>query len=156
MAEILIVDDDDVIRDTVFELLSTDYKCDTAETAEQALAKLEAEQFEVVLTDISLPGLSGRELLSRVLTLYPGTPVIIVSGISDQEHAEELIKLGAFDYLIKPLAGGSRGETSGPARFEQFGAGPTMARPTTSQLAVQFAEGRDDREGAEFLTKWCF
>jgi DNA-binding NtrC family response regulator len=103
MAEILIVDDDDVIRDTVFELLSTDYKCDTAETAEQALAKLEAEQFEVVLTDISLPGLSGRELLSRVLMLYPGTPVIIVSGISDQEHAEELIKLGAFDYLIKPF-----------------------------------------------------
>ncbi|HEY5445427.1 MAG TPA: response regulator, partial [Pyrinomonadaceae bacterium] len=90
MAEILIVDDDDVIRDTVFELLSTDYKCDTAETAEQALAKLEAEQFEVVLTDISLPGLSGRELLSRVLMLYPGTPVIIVSGISDREHAEEL------------------------------------------------------------------
>jgi DNA-binding NtrC family response regulator len=35
--------------------------------------------------------------------LYPGTPVIIVSGISDQEHAEELIKLGAFDYLIKPF-----------------------------------------------------
>ena len=103
MAEILIVDDDDVIRDTVFELLSTDYECDTAETAEQALAKMEAEQFEVVLTDISLPGLSGRELLSRVLTLYPGTPVIIVSGISDQEHAEELIKLGAFDYLIKPF-----------------------------------------------------
>jgi two-component system response regulator AtoC len=103
MAEILIVDDDDVIRDTVFELLSTDYKCDTAETAEQALAKMEAEQFEVVLTDISLPGLSGRELLSRVLMLYPGTPVIIVSGISDQEHAEELIKLGAFDYLIKPF-----------------------------------------------------
>jgi len=103
MAEILIVDDDDVIRDTVFELLSTDYKCDTAETAEQALAKLEAEQFEVVLTDISLPGLSGRELLSRVLMLYPGTPVIIVSGISDREHAEELIKLGAFDYLIKPF-----------------------------------------------------
>jgi len=103
MAEILIVDDDDVIRDTVFELLSTDYECDTAETAEQALAKLEAEQFEVVLTDISLPGLSGRELLSRVLMLYPGTPVIIVSGISDQEHAEELLKLGAFDYLIKPF-----------------------------------------------------
>ena len=103
MAEILIVDDDDVIRDTVFELLSTDYECDTAETAEQALAKLETEQFEVVLTDISLPGLSGRELLSRVLMLYPGTPVIIVSGISDQEHAEELLKLGAFDYLIKPF-----------------------------------------------------
>jgi DNA-binding NtrC family response regulator len=103
MAEILIVDDDDVIRDTLFELLSTDYRCDTAETAEQALAKLEAERFEVVLKDISLPGLSGRELLGRVLLLYPGTQVIIVSGISDQEHAEGLLKLGAFDYLLKPF-----------------------------------------------------
>ena len=103
MAKILIVDDDDVIRDTLFELLSINYKCDTAETVEQALAKLEAERFEVVLTDISLPGLSGRELLGRVLLLYPGTPVIVVSGISDQEHAEELIRLGAFDYLLKPF-----------------------------------------------------
>ena len=103
MAEILIVDDDDVIRDTLFELLSTDYRCDTAETAEEALAKLEAERFEIVLTDISLPGLSGRELLGRVLLLYPGTQVIIVSGISDQEHAEGLLKLGAFDYLLKPF-----------------------------------------------------
>ena len=103
MAEILIVDDDEVIRDTLFELLSADYKCETAGTAEQALAKLEAEQFEVVVTDISMPGLSGRELLGRVLSLYPGTPVIIVSGLSDQEHAERLIKLGAFDFLLKPF-----------------------------------------------------
>jgi DNA-binding NtrC family response regulator len=50
-----------------------------------------------------MPGLSGRELLGRVLQKYPKTPVIIISGISDQEHAEGLIKLGAFDYLLKPF-----------------------------------------------------
>jgi DNA-binding NtrC family response regulator len=103
MAEILIVDDDEVIRDTLFELLSTDYKCDTAQTAEKALAKLEAEIFDVVLTDISMPGLNGMELLVRVLKQYPKTPVIIISGISDQEHAQALFKLGAFDYLLKPF-----------------------------------------------------
>lgn len=103
MADILIVDDDEIIRDTLNELLSTEYECQTAETAERALAKLESEHFDVVLTDISMPGLSGLDLLGRVLHLYPGTPVILISGIGDQEHAQSLIKLGAFDYLLKPF-----------------------------------------------------
>ncbi|HEV8369163.1 MAG TPA: response regulator [Pyrinomonadaceae bacterium] len=103
MAEILIVDDDDVIRDTLYELLSANYECDSASTAEKALSKLEQETFDVVVTDISMPGLSGVELLSWVLKYYPKTPVIIVSGISDLEHAERLLKLGAFDYLLKPF-----------------------------------------------------
>jgi DNA-binding NtrC family response regulator len=103
MADILVVDDDDVIRDTLCELLSQDYSCHTADTAEAALAKLEAQPFDVVLTDISMPGLSGKELLNRVVQLYPGTPVIVISGLSDQEQAESLLSLGAFDYLIKPF-----------------------------------------------------
>ena len=103
MPSILIVDDDEVIRDTLFELLSQDHSCQTADTAEAALAKLEAQPFDVVLTDISLPGLSGTELLNRVLELYPGTPVIMVSGLSDQEQAQSSIKQGAFDYLLKPF-----------------------------------------------------
>ena len=103
MADILVVDDDEVIRDTLCELLSQDYSCQTADTAEDALAKLEAQSFDVVLTDISMPGLSGMELLSRVLQLYPGTAVIMVSGLSDQEQAHSLISQGAFDYLLKPF-----------------------------------------------------
>ena len=103
MASVLIVDDDDIIRDTLNELLSTNYQCQTAETAEKALAKLEAQRFDVVLTDISMPGLSGVQLLNRVLKLYPGTPVIMISGLSDQDQAVSLIRLGAFDYLLKPF-----------------------------------------------------
>lgn len=103
MAEILIVDDDEVIRDTLNELLSETYVCQTAETAERALACLKAGSFDIVLTDISMPGLSGLELLGQVLQYYPHTPVIIISGISDQDHAQALIKLGAFDYLLKPF-----------------------------------------------------
>lgn len=103
MADILVVDDDDVIRDTLCELLSQDYVCQTADTAESALAKLEAQPFDVVLTDISMPGLSGMELLSRVLQFYPDTPVIMISGISDQEQAQSLLSRGAFDYLLKPF-----------------------------------------------------
>jgi DNA-binding NtrC family response regulator len=103
MADILVVDDDDVIRDTLCELLSQDHSCQAAGTAEDALAKLQAQPFDVVLTDISMPGLSGMELLGRVLQLYPRTPVIIISGISDQDQAQSLISQGAFDYLLKPF-----------------------------------------------------
>jgi two-component system response regulator PilR (NtrC family) len=103
VAEILVVDDDEIIRDTLYELLSEKYHCETAETAEKALSRLEAEPFEVVLTDISMPGVSGVELLRHILERYPKTPVIIISGISDQDHAQSLIKLGAFDCLVKPF-----------------------------------------------------
>ena len=103
MSKILVVDDDDTIRDTLYDLLSESYVCQTAETAEKALARLEAEDYDVVLTDISMPGLSGLELLGHIRQKYVNTPVIIISGISDQEHAQGLIKLGAFDFLLKPF-----------------------------------------------------
>jgi len=103
MADILVVDDDDVIRETLDELLSADYSVQTADTAEAALTKLEAQGFNVVLTDISMPGLNGMELLNRVVEKYPGTPVIIISGHSDQDQAQSLISRGAFDYLLKPF-----------------------------------------------------
>ncbi len=103
MADILVVDDDAVIRDTLCELLSADHSCKTAETAEEALAKLAIQPFDVVLTDITMPGLSGMDLLNRMKQLYPDTQVIIISGLSDQEQAESLIERGAFDYLLKPF-----------------------------------------------------
>ena len=104
MPKILIVDDDETIRDTLYELLSAEYVCQTAETAEKAFARLDADQYDVVLTDISMPGLSGLELLGHVRQKFPDTPVIIVSGIGDQEHAQGLIRLGAFDFLLKPFS----------------------------------------------------
>lgn len=103
MPKILVVDDDETIRETLYELLSEEYLCQTAETAEMAFARLEADAYDVVLTDISMPGLSGLELLGQVRQRFPETPVIIISGISDQEHAQGLIKLGAFDFLLKPF-----------------------------------------------------
>ncbi len=103
MPKILVVDDDDAIRDTLYDLLSEQYVCQTAETAEKALARLEADEYDVVLTDISMPGLSGLELLGHIRQKYSKTPVIIISGISDQEHAQGLIRLGAFDFLLKPF-----------------------------------------------------
>lgn len=104
MTRVLVVDDDKTIRDTLYELLSENYICQTAETADKAIARLQADTYDVVLTDISMPGLSGLELLGQVRQRYPHTPVIVISGISDKEHAQGLIRLGAFDYLLKPFS----------------------------------------------------
>ena len=103
MADILIVDDDEIIRDTLKELLSEQYACQTAGTADEAFARLSEKPYDLVLTDISMPGISGLDLLGRVLQQYPKTPVIVVSGITDQEHVQGLLKLGAFDFLLKPF-----------------------------------------------------
>lgn len=104
MSRVLVVDDDESIRDTLYELLSENYAVQTAETAEKAFARLEADTYDVVLTDISMPGLSGLELLGHIRQQFADTPVIIISGISDQEHARGLIRLGAFDFLLKPFS----------------------------------------------------
>jgi len=103
LADILIVDDDEIIRDTLRELLSEQYTCQTAGTADEAFARLSEKPYDLVLTDISMPGISGLDLPGRVLRQYPKTPVIVVSGISDQEHVQGLLKLGAFDFLLKPF-----------------------------------------------------
>ena len=103
MATILIVDDDEMIRDALYELLESEHRCHVAETANKAVAWLESETYDVVLTDISMPGLSGLELLAHLRELHPDTSVIVISGIGDQEHAQGLLKLGAFDYLLKPF-----------------------------------------------------
>lgn len=103
MSAILVVDDDDAIRDTLYDLLSEDHLCHVAATAERALEWLAKDVYDVVLTDISMPGLSGVELLSHVRQNRPQTPVIIISGIQDEDHAKGIINLGAFDYLLKPF-----------------------------------------------------
>ncbi len=104
MSLILVVDDDENIRDTLYELLSEEFQCQTAETAEKALARLDVESYDVVLTDISMPGLSGLELLGHIRQKYPDTTVIVITGISDQAYAQGMIRLGAFDYLLKPFS----------------------------------------------------
>src|SRR5580765_2882809 len=102
MAVLLIVDDDNNIRSTLHELLAQSHECHTADRAEQALAYLEAQSYDAVLTDISMPGLSGREILKRIQEKHPATPVIVISGVSDKKDAEELLESGAFAYFSKP------------------------------------------------------
>jgi DNA-binding response OmpR family regulator len=103
MNSILIVEDDPTLRELLFELFSGQYKCVAAESAEKALFELDVRSYNVVLTDISMPGMSGLELLGHIKQRWPQTTVIIASGIRDKEYAEGLVKMGAFEYLVKPF-----------------------------------------------------
>jgi DNA-binding NtrC family response regulator len=104
MATLLIVDDDNLIRDTLHELLSVSHECHTADRAEQALAYLDIETYDAVLTDISMPGLSGRQLLNYIQAKHSATPVIVISGMSEEgNEAGELLDAGAFAYFPKPF-----------------------------------------------------
>jgi len=103
LATLLIVDDDNLIRDTLHELLSASHECHTADRAEQALAYLDIETYDAVITDISMPGLSGRQLLSYIQAKHSATPVIVISGMSEGDEAREIIEAGAFEYFAKPF-----------------------------------------------------
>jgi two-component system response regulator PilR (NtrC family) len=103
MATILIVDDDATIREMLHDLLSSDLECHTADRAEQALAYLEVEDYDVVITDVSMPGLGGRDILKHIQSKHPRTPVIVISGKPDASGDDSLIAAGAFAYVTKPF-----------------------------------------------------
>ncbi|MDQ3805302.1 MAG: ATP-binding protein [Acidobacteriota bacterium] len=100
---ILIVDDEESIRWLFAECLGARYYCTTAANAEEALAALARESFAIVLADVSMPGLSGVELLRRIVAQYPDTAVIMISGIDRTQRVLDAVRIGAFDYLIKPI-----------------------------------------------------
>lgn len=103
MPAILIVDDEAPVREVLYDLFADWHVCHVAATAEQALSYLAEEDYDVILTDISMPGLSGVELLGRVRESRPEVRVIVITGINDGEHARGLLRLGAFAYLAKPF-----------------------------------------------------
>ncbi|MDQ6786413.1 MAG: ATP-binding protein [Acidobacteriota bacterium] len=99
---VLIVDDEEPVRNVFSSCLSERYNCETAESVNEALGYLAANEFAVVITDIIIPGISGIELLRKIIENYPYTAVIMVSGVDRTQRALDAVRLGAFDYLIKP------------------------------------------------------
>ena len=100
---ILIVDDESAIRDLLKSILIDDYECTTAESAEVALAYLKGETFDLVISDINMGGMSGIELISRVVASSPDTVVMMISGNQTLDSPIEAIRNGAFDYIKKPF-----------------------------------------------------
>jgi putative nucleotidyltransferase with HDIG domain len=102
-ARILIVDDEHDITEVLSDLFSDDYDCKSAGSAEEALKRLQGEQFDLVISDITMPGMSGLEMLPQVKSMSPNTVVVMISGMQTVESAIGALRLGAFDYLMKPF-----------------------------------------------------
>src|SRR5258707_10708182 len=102
-AAILIIDDDEQIRSLLKDLLSPNHDCTTVGSAEEALAILNSINFNLVISDINMGGISGLDLVPRVLELAPDTVVVMISGRQTIDFAIDAMRAGAFDYITKPL-----------------------------------------------------
>ncbi|HJU55364.1 MAG TPA: HD domain-containing phosphohydrolase [Pyrinomonadaceae bacterium] len=102
-ARVLVVDDEPEIREILCDLLGFDYECASASSAEEALEHLRAEKRDLVISDITMGGMSGLEMIPHVVALAPETVVVMISGMQTIESAIEALRLGAFDYIMKPF-----------------------------------------------------
>ncbi len=103
MAKILVVDDERSIRNTLREILEYEhFEVDDAADGAEALEKVKASRFEVILLDIKMPRMDGIEVLEQIMKITD-TPVVMISGHGTIETAVEAIKKGAYDYIAKPL-----------------------------------------------------
>jgi diguanylate cyclase (GGDEF)-like protein len=100
---VLIIDDEEPIRQLLIDVLGDPYQCSDAGSAEEALAALADDTFDLVISDIDMGGMSGLELVPRVHSLSPDTVVVMISGNQDIEFAIKALRVGAFDYITKPI-----------------------------------------------------
>jgi two-component system cell cycle response regulator len=104
---VLAVDDQRYFRELIEGLLTDEgYEVVTAAGGEEALHVLERADFEVIVTDLVMPGMDGVELVRRVKERKPDQEIVMVTGVSDVNSAIEAMKQGATDYLLKPLDAG--------------------------------------------------
>lgn len=100
---ILIVDDEEIVRYSLVNILRTHgYEVVDVSSAEMALKKLYENNFHLVLTDLVMEGMDGLELLENVKVLSPKTMVILITGYGSLKTAVTALRLGVYDYLIKP------------------------------------------------------
>ncbi|MFP3983982.1 MAG: sigma-54-dependent transcriptional regulator [Desulfurivibrionaceae bacterium] len=103
--KILIVDDESSIRESLAGILADEgFETLAVESAEEIFSVLEEEQISLVLLDIWMPGMDGMEALKRIKEQFPSMPVIMISGHGNIETAVQATKMGAFDFIEKPLS----------------------------------------------------
>ena len=104
MKPILIVDDEAIVRDSIGDWLRTaNYEVETAETGEEALEMVEKKEYSILILDVRLPGKSGIQVLREVKASKPHIKSIIITAFPSEGLADEAMRLGAVDYLIKPV-----------------------------------------------------
>jgi putative nucleotidyltransferase with HDIG domain len=100
---LLIVDDEAEVRSVLHDLLDHDYDCSEAASAEDALKQLRERDYQLVISDITMSGMSGLEMIPHVKAISPETVIVMISGMQTIESAINALRLGAFDYLMKPF-----------------------------------------------------
>ncbi len=100
---IYIVDDEEAVRDGLTMELEADYQVEAFATAETAMKAIEKSPPDLVLLDIGLPGMNGIEALSKIKSLYPNILVIMITAYEDINTVISAMKLGAYDYVVKPI-----------------------------------------------------
>jgi len=99
---VLVVDDEEQVRNLLSDFLGESYPCSKAASADEALQLLAAESYALVIADVVMPGRNGIELLREIAARYPDVMVVMVSGIDRTQRVLDAVRLGAYDYLIKP------------------------------------------------------
>jgi two-component system cell cycle response regulator len=102
-ARVVVVDDDRLLRELVRDAIQARAVVECCESAEAALAALARQPAELVVSDLSMPGLSGIQLLGRIRREHPGTDFVLLTGHASTESAVEALRMGAADYLVKPV-----------------------------------------------------
>ena len=102
-SRILIVDDEPEITAILSDLFAAKYFSTSAASAEEALQVLARNDYELVVSDITMPGMSGLEMIPHVRKMSPNTVVVMISGMQTVESAIDALRLGAFDYVMKPF-----------------------------------------------------
>lgn len=101
---ILIVDDEFSVRDSLFKWFREDgYSVDTAENAVVALKKIQDSKWDLILLDIKMPGMDGMELQKRIKEIDPNITVIMITAFAAVDTAVQALKVGAYDYVTKPI-----------------------------------------------------
>jgi DNA-binding response OmpR family regulator len=102
--KVLLVDDEEEFVKALAERLKMrDLRSDTVFDGEQALSFVDQQEPDVMVLDLKMPGIDGLEVLRRVKKAYPDIEVIMLTGHGTERHEEEARRLGAFDYLEKPV-----------------------------------------------------
>ena len=103
--EILVVDDEEVVRKSHLRLLSRDdCNVEAVWNGADALAEMERHPYDLVLLDLRMPGMDGLTTLRAIKSKWPTAEVVIITGYPSLETAKEAMRLGAYDYLAKPVA----------------------------------------------------
>lgn len=160
-AEILLVEDRDSLRRLLRRALESEsYRIEEAEDGSAGIERVRQATYDLVLTDLKLPGASGLEVLRACRAAQPGTPVVVMTAYGTVGNAVEAMKLGAFDFLEKPvevddllsLVGIALGSEVQDSALEIPGAPPIIGRHPELRTAVRLLRRVAETESTVLLT----